>query len=150
MSRPRWSTPTARGSRQAGMEWSMIASLLVSRETRRRYRHGRPRSKQRSSRISKRLRARVMRADRKRCVYCGSRQQPQIDHVIPWIMGGLTWYPNLCVLCKEHNGIKGIYGVGPQGKTYYTPAGGALFEVGRARNIPAAEFGAGLSLARAF
>jgi len=128
----------------------MIASLLVSRETRRRYRHGRPRSKQRSSRISKRLRARVMRADRKRCVYCGSRQQPQIDHVIPWIMGGLTWYPNLCVLCKEHNGIKGIYWVSPQGKTYYKPAWGARSDVAMARDIHAAEIRARLSLGRAF
>lgn len=111
--------------------------LLVSRETRRRWRHHSDRARQRSSRISKRLRARVLRADRRRCVFCGSRQFLQVDHIVPWSLGGLTWFWNLATLCRSCNAVKGSYWVSPQGKTYYKPYGRG--DVTRAAQIRAAE-----------
>jgi 5-methylcytosine-specific restriction endonuclease McrA len=81
------------------------------------------RRKSKSGRISKRLRTRVLAADRHRCVACGataasSGHPLEIDHGIPWIFGGLTWFPNLFTLCKPCNGTKGIYWEGPT-KVYY-------------------------------
>lgn len=96
--------------------------LLVPRRTRQRWRSHRKRGK--SGRVSARLRRRVLAADRNRCVACGATAKSsghplQIDHGIPWIMGGLTWFPNLFTLCKPCNGTKGIYWVSPAGTVYY-------------------------------
>jgi len=91
------------------------------------------RRKGKSGRISKRLRTRVLAADRHRCVACGataasSGHPLEIDHGIPWIFGGLTWFPNLFALCKGCNGTKGIYWVSPQGKVYYRATWGKSSE----------------------
>jgi len=115
---------------------SIPGGLLVSRETRRRHRRGRARGK--SGRVTARLRRRVLRADRRRCVACGSRRELQIDHRVPWIMGGLTWFPNLFTLCKGCNGTKGIYWASPEGMVYYHATWGRS-DLARAAAIEAAE-----------
>jgi hypothetical protein len=61
----------------------------------------------------------VLRADRRRCVFCGSRDSLQLDHIIPWSFGGLTWVWNLMVLCGRCNRVKSNYWKSPQGRVYY-------------------------------
>lgn len=128
--------------------------LLVARRTRQRWRSGmwlaepqrsRWRRKRRghSGRVRKTMRRRVLAADGQRCVACrrtaGQSGYPlQVDHGIPWIMGGLTWYPNLFTLCKPCNGTKGIYWVARDGWTYYHATWGRS-DLAAARAIRAAE-----------
>ncbi len=38
-----------------------------------------------------------------RCGKCGSRESPQIDHIVPLAKGGTNWPANLQVLCKSCN-----------------------------------------------
>jgi 5-methylcytosine-specific restriction endonuclease McrA len=131
-----------------------LAPLLVPRRSRWWLRQWRQRSKQRSARISKHLRHMVERADRRRCVYCGARRgqldgrgRPvvlQVDHLVPWIMGGLTCLWNCALLCRRCNMVKSAYWVSPQGRTYYrrgyiAPAEAALILAAehRARRSPA-------------
>jgi len=99
--------------------------LLFPRRWRQRWRatvrHG---VRGKHDRITARLRRKVLAADGNRCVGCGATARSsghalQIDHITPWIMGGLTWYPNLAALCKACNGMKGIYWVTPAGTVYY-------------------------------
>jgi 5-methylcytosine-specific restriction endonuclease McrA len=78
-----------------------------------------PRSKQRSSRITRELRAWVMAADRRRCVACGSTSNLQVDHIVPWLLGGLTVRRNVAVLCRSCNSIKSCYWKAPDGRVYY-------------------------------
>jgi HNH endonuclease len=89
--------------------------MLVPREWRATWRNrrrgwlifrGPSRSEQHSSRISLRLRRKVLAAGRYRCLYCGSQSRLDIDHIIPWAWGGLTRFWNLAVLCDEHNLVK--------------------------------------------
>jgi len=103
-----------------------------------------------NDRIGARLRREVLAADRHRCVACGFAPKQvgrgkrarwpglQIDHITPWIMGGLTWKPNLATLCKSCNGCKGIYWVSPEGKVYYHATWGPS-DLYRAVRIHAAE-----------
>jgi 5-methylcytosine-specific restriction endonuclease McrA len=84
----------------------------------------RPRGRQGSARISNRLRAMVMRADRHRCVFCGAQWERgmnrfPVDHMVPWIMGGLTCLWNCALLCKQCNTVKSAYWKAPSGKVYY-------------------------------
>lgn len=92
--------------------------------TRRWKRFRRERRQQRSSKISKRLRRAVERADQRRCVACGAQWLPgmnrfPVDHMVPWIMGGLTCLWNCALLCQRCNSIKSCYWVSPSGKPYY-------------------------------
>jgi 5-methylcytosine-specific restriction endonuclease McrA len=89
-------------------------AVLVPRHWRMSYRRDRPRPS-----IRTQTRRRVMRADRRRCVYCGSRDQLQLDHIIPWSFGGLTCVWNLMVLCGTCNRVKSNYWKSPHGKVYY-------------------------------
>jgi 5-methylcytosine-specific restriction endonuclease McrA len=113
-----------------------VLSLCVSRRTRYAYRRKlmnrgwRPRSRaqQRSSKISARLRRMVERADRHRCAYCRTRWQPggdrfPVDHMVPWVMGGLTCLWNCALLCKRCNTVKSCYWVAPSGHVYYRGKG---------------------------
>jgi len=109
-----------------------VLALLVTRRTRYEHRHRlahrryrpRTRSQQRSSRISGHLRTMVERADRRRCVGCGARwakgtKRFPVDHMVPWIMGGLTCLWNSALLCQTCNSVKSCYWVAPSGKVYY-------------------------------
>ena|SRR5215831_142381 len=105
-----------------------VLVLLVPRYQRHVYRKRRPRAKQRSARISNRLRTMVERADRRRCVYCHARWQPgaerfPVDHMVPWLMGGLTCLWNCALLCKRCNSVKSCYWVAPSGHVYYRGRG---------------------------
>ncbi len=53
------------------------------------------------------LRTRVLDRDGWQCVYCGSKKDLQIDHIIPFSRGGATTFENLEVLCGECNKKKG-------------------------------------------
>jgi hypothetical protein len=44
--------------------------------------------------------------DEGRCVYCGSIERLQYDHVIPWSKGGDSSVDNIQLLCGSHNASK--------------------------------------------
>jgi HNH endonuclease len=86
-----------------------VPHLLVPRGWRQRWRHAHGRAGARSSFIPAHMRKIVQAADRRRCLYCGSPVQPQIDHILPWAAGGRTWLWNLAVLCAVCNKVKSNY-----------------------------------------
>jgi hypothetical protein len=61
----------------------------------------------RRGRIPESLRAQVWRRDNGCCVECGSRQNLQLDHVIPVSKGGASTAANLQILCQACNLAKG-------------------------------------------
>ena len=137
-----------------------VLALLATRRQRYEHRHRlmnrrwRPkgRSAQRSSRISAHLHAMVERADRHRCVGCGARwvkgtKRFPVDHMVPWIMGGLTALWNCAALCRSCNATKSCYWVSPSGTEYYR---GRRKPPPRARLILAAELDARRSVLRWF
>lgn len=58
-------------------------------------------------RISPELRLRVLERDGWACQVCGSKEDLELDHEIPWSRGGATTYENLRVLCDKCNHEKG-------------------------------------------
>ena len=127
-------------------------ALAVPRRWRVAHRHridrrtGQPvaRGAQDSSKIAAWLHRMVMAADRSRCIYgrhhgeaCSGK--PQVDHLIPWSLGGITAFPNSAVLCAHHNVIKSNYFADDDtGWTAYRPFRGAN-RIGEAAAILAAE-----------
>ena len=94
---------------------SALLAGLVPRRWRIAYRHaheGRPS-------IPRRLRRAVYAADRYRCVYCGIKQDRQVDHFRPWASGGLTSLFNLFTLCGKHNRVKSNYWKDRDGYVHY-------------------------------
>lgn len=45
--------------------------------------------------------------DKNECVYCGSKKNLTIDHVIPKSRGGLNTWTNLATCCTKCNALKG-------------------------------------------
>jgi 5-methylcytosine-specific restriction endonuclease McrA len=126
-----------------------LLPACFTRRARWRYRKLRgERSGQRSGRPGRWLTAMVKRADRHRCVYCGAREgdvQMQVDHIVPWIMGGLTCLWNCALLCRSCNASKSCYWVAPGGHEYYR---GRRKPPARAKLILASELIARRGLAR--
>lgn len=56
--------------------------------------------------ISEELRAAVYERDNSRCVYCGSEEDLQCDHVVPLAKGGQTTFENLATACRPCNARK--------------------------------------------
>jgi 5-methylcytosine-specific restriction endonuclease McrA len=86
---------------------------LVPAQWRASWRYGRPRPA-----IHAWLRRLVFAADGHRCVYCGSGDQLQLDHVHPWSYGGRTSFWNLMTLCGSCNRVKSNYWVNKRGAHY--------------------------------
>lgn len=57
--------------------------------------------------ISEKLRSELLAKFNHSCVICGSTHRLQIDHIVPWSLGGLTEKENLQVLCQSCNLKKG-------------------------------------------
>jgi hypothetical protein len=53
--------------------------------------------------IGRELKAKVLDRDNTRCVYCGSTEDLEIDHIIPVSKGGESILENLQVLCRPCN-----------------------------------------------
>ncbi len=60
------------------------------------------------------LRAKIIARDEGKCVRCGATGYPEIDHAIPWAVGGKTSIENLQLLCHGCNMKKGC-------KTWWGP-----------------------------
>jgi hypothetical protein len=93
---------------------ALLRAGCVPRDWRKRYRKRRPREEQRSARISAGLRRVVLAADRNRCVSCRARlmvhaDHLEVDHTMPWSLGGLTTLFNCRALCKPCNLTKSNY-----------------------------------------
>ncbi len=61
----------------------------------------------RRERLPDEVRAAVWRRDEGRCVRCGSEQELQFDHVIPFSRGGGNVTENIQILCGPCNRAKG-------------------------------------------
>lgn len=59
--------------------------------------------KTKRSRIPKEVVDAVWRKDGGRCAYCGSTENIQLDHIIPFSKGGATTIENLQLLCRKCN-----------------------------------------------
>ena len=57
--------------------------------------------------IPEKLRNKIFRRDENQCVKCKSKNNLQIDHIVPFILGGMTIEDNLQTLCKTCNLSKG-------------------------------------------
>lgn len=57
----------------------------------------------RSRRISQRVKNEVWRRDEGKCVQCGSNQNLEFDHIIPFSKGGANTYRNIQLLCEDCN-----------------------------------------------
>lgn len=53
--------------------------------------------------ISEEVRNKIFNRDGQKCVYCGAKEDLQIDHKIPFSKGGTTIFDNLQTLCKNCN-----------------------------------------------
>lgn len=62
--------------------------------------------KKRSRRISQDVKDKVWRRDEGRCVECGSNENLEFDHIIPFSKGGANTYRNIQLLCESCNRSK--------------------------------------------
>lgn len=66
-----------------------------------------PAAKARGSRsIPQAVKIAVAVRDEGQCVYCGSIERLQYDHIIPWSKGGDSGIDNIQLLCGSHNASK--------------------------------------------
>ncbi len=78
--------------------------------------------------INPRVRERVMERDGKFCVYCTSKDNLTLDHIIPETKGGDCTESNLVVSCRACNARKRGFTIGQAGMSYrenYTPPNGS-------------------------
>jgi hypothetical protein len=57
--------------------------------------------------ITEELRNEIYKRDNYQCRQCGSKNNPTIDHIFPFIKGGKTEKTNLQTLCRLCNSKKG-------------------------------------------
>ena len=57
--------------------------------------------------VPPRLRREILKKYAGTCAICGSKENPQIDHIVPTSCGGTAEPDNLQVLCQRCNGSKG-------------------------------------------
>jgi hypothetical protein len=98
-----------------------LTAGLIPREWRAKYRGKYTRESQKSAYIPAWLRRATLAADRHRCVHCGRTDDLQIDHVIPWRLGGLTALLNMMTLCGPCNRFKSNYYRRRNGTVCYNP-----------------------------
>ena len=60
----------------------------------------------RSRRISQKVKDQVWRRDEGKCVECGSNENLEFDHIIPFSKGGANTYRNIQLLCESCNRSK--------------------------------------------
>ena len=58
--------------------------------------------------LSASKRKRILLRGKGRCVKCGSRENLEIDHVVPLARGGSNRLENLQLLCQDCNRRKGV------------------------------------------
>lgn len=63
-------------------------------------------SNERSRRIKQETKDKVWRRDEGKCVECGSNENLEFDHIIPYSKGGANTYRNIQLLCKPCNRSK--------------------------------------------
>jgi hypothetical protein len=124
-------------------------SMRATRSRRSRYRQKHGREGAKSAVPSARQVRMVKTADRGRCVarhLGGCAGEPdgrwfyEVDHGIPWIAGGRTWFPNLFLLCFFHNQTKCNYNVDRDGYVHYRRSSyGGVYDRGLAAAVLAAE-----------
>jgi hypothetical protein len=56
--------------------------------------------------ITESLRSQILERDGRKCCQCGSEENIQIDHILPFSIGGTTEESNLQCLCKACNSRK--------------------------------------------
>lgn len=65
-----------------------------------------PRGSGNSRTIPQAVKIAVAFRDKAQCVYCGSIERLQYDHIIPWSKGGDSSIDNIQLLCGSHNASK--------------------------------------------
>ena len=59
--------------------------------------------KTRSRKISQSVKDKVWNRDNGRCVLCGSNENIEFDHIVPFSKGGSNTYRNIQILCESCN-----------------------------------------------
>lgn len=96
-----------------------ILSKKISRKLSKKNRHFRH--------VPEDVKFQVWHRDQGKCTYCGSTEEIEYDHIIPFSKGGSNTVENIQILCKYHNRLKSnkvIMGYGNQfalsnKKTYF-------------------------------
>ena len=76
------------------------AKKLVERQT------SEPNIDKRSRSISQEVKDKVWNRDSGKCVECGSNEDLEFDHIIPFSKGGANTYRNIQLLCEQCNRSK--------------------------------------------
>ena len=83
---------------------AVTGGVLLVVAGRRRPRHQRVRRRRVWSDEERRA---ILDRDGWQCVYCGSRDELEIDHIVPFSRGGACSVENAAVLCRSCNARKG-------------------------------------------
>ena len=77
----------------------------------------------RSRHFPQEVKVAISARDGGRCRYCGSTEDPEYDHIVPWIVGGDNTVDNGQILCGYHNREKKAKTVQPGDMSSVPPAG---------------------------